>query len=59
MLETVVPKSIGSKVMIVCGEYRGLVGEIIERDSKREQIIVQLEGFTVATCTFDDVAQCN
>ncbi|KAF0986740.1 hypothetical protein HZS_5676, partial [Henneguya salminicola] len=34
-LETIVPKTIGSRVMVIIGKYRGKIGKIIARHSKK------------------------
>ncbi|XP_053376931.1 G-patch domain and KOW motifs-containing protein-like [Mercenaria mercenaria] len=42
MLETMVPKSDSSYICIVSGKYRGQLGQVLERDKKRCEALVQL-----------------
>ncbi|XP_057268101.1 G-patch domain and KOW motifs-containing protein, partial [Pezoporus wallicus] len=42
MLETVIPRGDGDRVMVVLGEHRGKVGRILEREPARSRALVQL-----------------
>jgi G patch domain/KOW motif-containing protein len=56
-LETCVP-SAGGQVVVLRGEYKGERGKIIEKDSKRDRVQVQLEdSFDIVALKLDDVAQ--
>ncbi|XP_018424635.1 PREDICTED: G patch domain and KOW motifs-containing protein [Nanorana parkeri] len=44
MLETVIPKEEGARVMVVLGEHRGQVGKILHRDRQKSRALVQLQG---------------
>jgi G patch domain/KOW motif-containing protein len=57
MVETALPKP-GGSVLVVRGEYRGRRGRLLERDSRKERAVVQLNGdFSVCTLEFDDVSE--
>ncbi|XP_051499937.1 LOW QUALITY PROTEIN: G-patch domain and KOW motifs-containing protein [Apus apus] len=43
MLETVIPRGEGDRVMVVLGEHAGRVGRILEREPARSRALVQLE----------------
>ncbi|NXY83051.1 GPKOW protein, partial [Alcedo cyanopectus] len=43
MLETVIPRGPGDRVMVVLGEHAGKVGRILEREPGRSRALVQLE----------------
>ncbi|XP_054033168.1 G-patch domain and KOW motifs-containing protein [Dryobates pubescens] len=43
MLETVIPRGAGDRVMVVLGEHTGKVGRILEREPGRSRALVQLE----------------
>jgi G patch domain/KOW motif-containing protein len=56
-LESCVP-SAGGQVVVLRGEYKGERGKIIEKDSKRDRVQVQLEdSFDIVALKLDDVAQ--
>ncbi|XP_053329204.1 G-patch domain and KOW motifs-containing protein [Spea bombifrons] len=44
MLETVIPKEEGDRVMVVLGKHRGQVGTIMHRDKHKCHALVQLQG---------------
>lgn len=57
MVETALPKP-GGSILVVRGELRGRRGRLLERDSRRERAVVQMNGdFAVATLGFDDVSE--
>ncbi|NXF86718.1 GPKOW protein, partial [Eubucco bourcierii] len=43
MLETVIPRGAGDRVMVVLGEHAGKVGRILEREPGRSRALVQLQ----------------
>lgn len=43
MLETVIPRGDGDRVMVVLGEHRGKVGRILEREPAQSRALVQLQ----------------
>lgn len=56
-LESVVPNQ-GGHVVVVRGEFRGEKGVILEKDSRRDRVQVQLEeNFEIVSLAMDDVAQ--
>jgi len=56
-IETVVP-TVGHKVMILTGEHRHEIGTVIERDTQKQQCVVQvIDDMDVATYNYDDVCQ--
>jgi G patch domain/KOW motif-containing protein len=56
-LESVVPNQ-GGHVVVVRGEFRGEKGVILENDSRRDRVQVQLEeNFEIVSLAMDDVAQ--
>jgi G patch domain/KOW motif-containing protein len=56
-LESCVP-SAGGQIVVLRGEYKGERGKIIEKDSKRDRVQVQLEdSFDIVALKLDDVAQ--
>lgn len=59
MLETVVPREKGSKVMILKGEYKREIGKLIERDRDEQKVTVQLisDPLVVGRFDFDDVCE--
>lgn len=44
MLETVIPKEEGARVMVVLGKHRGQVGKILHRDRQKSRALVHLQG---------------
>ncbi|KAM5145378.1 G-patch domain and KOW motifs-containing protein [Mantella aurantiaca] len=44
MLETVIPKEEGDRVLVVLGKHRGQVGRILHRDRQKSRALVQLQG---------------
>ena len=59
MLETVIPKSEGSHVMVVHGTHQGLLGEVLRRDKSRCSAAIQLlrDRDQVVTLDFDDICE--
>lgn len=56
-LESCVP-SAGGQVIVLRGEYKGERGKIIEKDSKRDRVQVQLDdSYDIVALKLDDVAQ--
>lgn len=56
-LESVVPNQ-GGHVVVVRGEFCGEKGVILEKDSRRDRVQVQLEdNFEIVSLAMDDVAQ--
>ncbi|XP_004348434.1 hypothetical protein CAOG_03529 [Capsaspora owczarzaki ATCC 30864] len=57
-LESVVPREIGAKVLILSGTERGRIGLLHDRDSSRQRVKVKLpsEPF-MATLNFDEVCE--
>ncbi|NXI36095.1 GPKOW protein, partial [Galbula dea] len=43
MLETVIPRGQGDRVMVVLGQHAGKVGHILQREPERSRALVQLE----------------
>ena len=57
-IETVIPKGKGGKVMVLAGQYRGGVGQIIDRDDKKYKVWVALhESDDVVKVDFDDACE--
>ena len=59
MLETVVPRENGSKVMILKGSHKNEAGILLQRDSQRQEAQVQLldDGNEIATYHFDHICE--
>ena len=56
-LETIIPKKLGSTVLVVSGASRYRRGKLMERDAKRGEAVVQLMGEpTVKKFSFDDLS---
>ncbi|KAM8793674.1 G-patch domain and KOW motifs-containing protein [Eudromia elegans] len=53
MLETVIPRGDGDRVMVVLGEQAGQVGRILERDPSRGRALVQLGGGRLLALPYD------
>ncbi|KAK6111095.1 DExH-box splicing factor binding site family protein [Brugia pahangi] len=57
-LETVIPKAIGTKLMIVNGQFRGNIAVLEARDKKRHMVIARLiTTDEIITTSFDDVCE--
>jgi len=57
MVETALPKP-GGSVLVVKGKHRGRRGRLLERDSRKDRAVVQLNGdFSVCTLRFDDLSE--
>lgn len=57
MVETALPKP-GGSILVVRGELRGRRGRLLERDSRKDKAVVQLNGdFAVCTLGFDDISE--
>jgi len=58
MLETVMPPN-GSRVLIVGGDFRGSIGVLVSRDSKKQTAQIHLEDdpSSLLSFPFDDVTQ--
>ena len=59
MLETVVPRELGSKVMILDGEYKREIGKIVDRNRDKHEATVQLvsDPLIITKLHFDDVCE--
>ncbi|XP_053436793.1 G-patch domain and KOW motifs-containing protein isoform X1 [Nycticebus coucang] len=58
MLETLVPKAEGDRVMVVLGSHAGRVGHLLGRDRARSRALVQLQRENqVVELHYDDVCQ--
>ncbi|XP_024526719.1 protein MOS2 [Selaginella moellendorffii] len=56
-LETAIPKP-GGRVIVVGGKLRGSIGKLLERDSKKQVAVVQMEeSFEMATLDLDHLAE--
>ncbi|VDO23760.1 unnamed protein product [Brugia timori] len=57
-LETVIPKAIGTKLMIVNGQFRGNIAVLEARDKKRHMVIARLiTTDEIITTSFDDACE--
>uniref|UniRef100_A0AC34Q2G9 G-patch domain-containing protein n=1 Tax=Panagrolaimus sp. JU765 TaxID=591449 RepID=A0AC34Q2G9_9BILA len=58
-IETVIPRGIGGRVMLLTGKYKGQIGKIVERDEKSEflRIHVSSMDFVTDVKSFDDVCE--
>ena len=57
-LETIIPKKLGSTVLVVAGASRFLRGKLMEKDSKRGTALVQLMGEPAVTqFEFDSLSE--
>eukprot|EP00043_Microstomoeca_roanoka_P004503 m.50099 g.50099 ORF g.50099 m.50099 type:complete len:585 (+) comp12524_c0_seq1:76-1830(+) len=57
-LETLIPKQLGDRVIVVKGKYRGHVGTLLDRLKKREEVLLQFEDDSRPhTASFDDVCE--
>ncbi|NWS79229.1 GPKOW protein, partial [Crotophaga sulcirostris] len=59
MLETVIPRGDGDRVMVVLGEHAGRVGRILEREPARSQVLVQLQREAGRVVQLDYDAVCH
>lgn len=59
MLETVVPRELGSQVMILNGEYKREIGKIVDRNRDKHEATVQLvsDPLIITKLHFDDVCE--
>lgn len=55
-VETLIP-AIGKDVMVLKDEHRGEVGKLVERDKRRNRVIVQLQAAELLTLTQDDLSE--
>ena len=60
-LETVIPKEIGSYVMIVGGKYRGKIAEMLRRNHDKEKATIRIlnDEEIVLDLSYDDICQCS
>ncbi|XP_065912450.1 G-patch domain and KOW motifs-containing protein-like isoform X2 [Dysidea avara] len=59
-LETVIPKEKGADVIVVTGKHKHKLASILDRNSSKSEVTVQLENSKkVLTLTYDDVCQCT
>ena len=58
-METVIPREDKSHIMIVSGEYKKEIGQLIQRNKGKEEVTVQLlsDRSTLATLHYDDVCE--
>ena len=59
MLETVVPRDLGSKVMVLRGQNKGELGKLIDRNRDRHEVTIQLisDPLVIEKLHFDDVCE--
>lgn len=55
-VETLIP-AIGKDVMVLTEEHRGEVGKLVERDKRRNRVVVQLPASELLTLTQDDLSE--
>lgn len=56
-VETALPKA-GGRVMVLSGEHKGERGKLLERNSKKNKAVVQLEeDLNIVNLTYDDVSE--
>lgn len=58
-LESVIPREDKSHVMIVAGEYKKEIAELIQKNKEREKVTVQLlsDRSVLMTLSYDDVCE--
>lgn len=55
-IETLIP-AIGKDVMVLRDEHRSEVGKLVERDKRRNRVVVQLQAAELLTLTQDDISE--